>query len=66
MSHKAVRFTAYKMFRDFGGLLAATIRFTNLAIASTQGFSLTNSLIKKLYSAPEENRDQDPEDKSGK
>jgi len=36
--------------RDFGSLLAFTLRFTYLAIAQMQGFSLANSLIKKLYS----------------
>ena len=41
------------MFRDFGSLLALVIRFTSLAISTTQGFSLSNSLIKKLYSASE-------------
>ena len=58
MNHKAIRYTAYKIFRDFGGLLAATIRFTALSIASTQGFSITNSLIKKLYSTQEDPDDE--------
>ena len=59
MDHKAVRYNAYKVFRDFGGLLASTVRFTALAIASTQGFSFTNSIIKKLYST-QEIQDGDP------
>ena len=62
MSHKAIRYTAYKMFRDFGGLLAVTIRFTNLIIGSTQGYSLTNSIIKKLYSAQDD--DPNPDDQA--
>ena len=47
--------------RDFGSLLAFTLRFTYLAIAQMQGFSLANSLIKKLYSV-EENRNEDDDD----
>ena len=67
MSHKAIRYTAYKMFRDFGGLLAVTIRFTNLTIASTQGYSFTNSIIKKLYSTQENLDDElSPDDKADK
>ena len=47
--------------RDFGSLLAFTLRFTYLAIAQMQGFSLANSLIKKLYSV-DENRDDGDDD----
>ena len=70
MTHKAIRYTAYKMFRDFGGLLAVTIRFTALTIGSTQGYSFTNSIIKKLYSAqdddpsPDNQANQKDEDKN--
>ena len=49
----AVRASLFEMFRDFGSLLALVIRFTSLAISTTQGFSLSNSLIKKLYSTDE-------------
>ena len=56
------------MFRDFGGLLAVTIRFTNLTIGSTQGYSFTNSIIKKLYSTqdddPSEDNQADQKDES--
>lgn len=45
--------------RDFGSLLAFTLRFTYLAIAQMQGFSLANSLIKKLYSVNEVNDEFD-------
>mmetsp|Transcript_6753 Transcript_6753/g.9228 ORF Transcript_6753/g.9228 Transcript_6753/m.9228 type:complete len:119 (+) Transcript_6753:137-493(+) len=52
-STKAERFTLYSIFTTFGSLLALTIRFTLLLISHIQGFSLSNSLIKKLYSANE-------------
>lgn len=48
--------------RDFGSLLAFTLRFTYLAISQMQGFSLANSLIKKLYSVEEKDaEDSDAE-----
>ena len=40
-----------------------TIRFTLLAITHIQGFSLSNSLIKKLYSA--DDKDKELTDKVG-
>ena len=49
------------MIRSFGSLLAFTLRFTYLGISQMQGFSLSNSLIKKLYSA-EHPEDCDSED----
>ena len=45
--------------RDWGGLYAFTRMMTVLAIGRMQGFSLTNSLIKKLYSAQEPDRGED-------
>ena len=61
-SVKAKRETFYNIFRDFGSLLAFTIRFTLLGISQMQGFSLANSLIKKLYSVEEENDDEQHHD----
>lgn len=49
------RKTIYDVMRSFGSLLAFTLRFTYMAIAQMQGFSLSNSLIKKLYSAEDPN-----------
>ena len=52
------------MFRSFGSLLSFTIRFTVLAISSMQSFSLSNSLIKKLYSSEEEEQERYNETRS--
>ena len=48
---KAKRATVYDVFKGFGGQLAFILNFTGLAIGSMQAFSLSNSLIKKLYSS---------------
>lgn len=53
-----MRASCYNIFTTFGSLLALTIRFTLLAISHVQGFSLSNSLIKKLYSAEESGEDR--------
>ena len=60
-STKAVRASCYNIFTTFGSLLALTIRFTLLAISHIQGFSLSNSLIKKLYSAEESGEESNHE-----
>ena len=48
---KVKRATVYDVFKGFGGQLSFILNFTGLAIGSMQAFSLSNSLIKKLYSS---------------
>ena len=45
--------------RDWGGIFGFTRMMTVLVIGRMQGFSLTNSLIKKLYSAKDPNASDD-------
>ena len=59
---KTVRETIYSIMRDWGGIFGFTRMMTVLVIGRMQGFSLLNSLIKKLYSANgEEDRDEEGE-----
>ena len=54
-------------FVRFGSYLALVLRFTYYFLAEFQGFSLHNSMIKKLYSAdPEEKSDKSKGDKEEK
>ena len=48
---KWTRVSLEDAFRAFGSFLSFILRFTNYIIAEFQGFSLDNSMIKKLYSA---------------
>lgn len=58
----SLRATTYDVFRSFGSLLSFTIRFTVLGISTMQSFSLSNSLIKKLYSVEARDEDEDGDD----
>ena len=63
MSVKAIRKTMYDVLRDFGSLLSFTLRFTGYLFFSFTGFSLANSIVKKLYSTYDENEDSEEGDR---
>lgn len=43
----------YDVLRDFGSYLSFTLRFTGYLFFSFTSFSLSNSIVKKLYSTQE-------------
>jgi hypothetical protein len=54
-----VRSTLFSIFRGFGSFLAFVIRFTGYTLGTFQKSSLQNSMIKKLYSAEQQEEEKE-------
>ena len=63
VSTKTKRVTLYTLMRGFGGLIGFCTFMTSRLIAKMQSFSVTNSLVKKLYSV--ELDDDEKEEEAG-
>ena len=64
-STSSVRLTVYQVFQSFGSYLAFVIRFTVLILGGFQSHSLADSLVKRLYSAEKEKKEEEDEDNFG-
>ena len=60
-----MRLAIYEVFKQFGSYLAFVIRFTVLLLSGFQSHSLADSLIKRLYSAEKEKKEEEPDDNFG-
>ena len=60
-----MRLAIYEVFKQFGSYLAFVIRFTVLLLSGFQSHSLADSLVKRLYSAEKEKKDEEPDDNFG-